>query len=140
MKEQKPQGGRIINNRQRVGEDRRGPELISLCPTTATKFALQGMTHQLTMDGRKHNIVASIFCIPARRCPHSRRGAGGRTKAGYGDKPGDDYIMAAEGRSQGRAADGGTAGRGEFVRGRRFLPNQDAEVVLSAGAEALGEP
>ena len=49
MKSQTPQGGRIIN----VGSvSAKTPRPDSL-PYTATKFALQGMTHQLTMDGRK---------------------------------------------------------------------------------------
>jgi NAD(P)-dependent dehydrogenase (short-subunit alcohol dehydrogenase family) len=90
MKEQKPQGGRIIN----VGSvSAKTPRADSL-PYTATKFGLQGMTHQLTMDGRKHNIVASIVHPGATLSSFSTRR--GRTKAGYGDKPGDDYIMAAE--------------------------------------------
>ena len=57
MKEQTPQGGRIIN----IGSvSAKTPRPDSL-PYTVTKFGLQGMTHQLTMDGRKHNIVASII-------------------------------------------------------------------------------
>ena len=63
-------------------------------PYTATKFGLQGMTHQLTMDGRKHNIVSSIIHPGATLSSFSTRR--GRTKAGHGDKPGDDYIMAGE--------------------------------------------
>ncbi|MBX9824876.1 MAG: SDR family oxidoreductase [Xanthobacteraceae bacterium] len=90
MKEQKPQGGRIIN----IGSvSAKTPRPDSL-PYTTTKFGLQGMTHQLTMDGRKHNIVASIIHPGATLSSFSTRR--GRTKAGYGDKPGDDYIMAAE--------------------------------------------
>jgi hypothetical protein len=56
-------------------------------PYTATKFALQGMTHQLTMDGRKYGVVASIL--------HPGATLSGRTKAGPGATP-DDYVMAAE--------------------------------------------
>jgi len=90
MKEQTPQGGRIIN----IGSvSAKTPRADSL-PYTATKFALQGMTHQLTMDGRKHNIVASILHPGATLSSFSTRR--GRTKAGHGEKPGDDYIMAAE--------------------------------------------
>ena len=90
MKEQKPQGGRIIN----IGSvSAKTPRPDSL-PYTTTKFGLQGMTHQLTMDGRKHNIVASIIHPGATLSSFSTRR--GRTKAGHGDKPGDDYIMAAE--------------------------------------------
>ena len=57
MKAQTPQGGRIIN----IGSvSAKTPRPDSL-PYTVIKFGLQGMTHQLTMDGRKHNIVASII-------------------------------------------------------------------------------
>ena len=90
MKDQKPQGGRIIN----IGSvSAKTPRADSL-PYTTTKFGLQGMTHQLTMDGRKHNIVSSIIHPGATLSSFSTRR--GRTKAGHGDKPGDDYIMAGE--------------------------------------------
>ena len=90
MKAQTPQGGRIIN----IGSvSAKTPRADSL-PYTTTKFGLQGMTHQLTMDGRKHNIVSSIIHPGATLSSFSTRR--GRTKAGHGDKPGDDYIMAGE--------------------------------------------
>jgi NAD(P)-dependent dehydrogenase (short-subunit alcohol dehydrogenase family) len=90
MKDQTPQGGRIVN----IGSvSAKTPRADSL-PYTVTKFGLQGMTHQLTMDGRKHKIVSSIIHPGATLSAFSTRR--GRTKAGYGEKPGDDYIMAAE--------------------------------------------
>jgi NAD(P)-dependent dehydrogenase (short-subunit alcohol dehydrogenase family) len=89
MKAQTPQGGRIVN----IGSvSAKTPRPDSL-PYTATKFALQGMTHQLTMDGRKHNIVASIIHPGATLSSFTTRR--GRTKSGPGEKP-DDYVMAAE--------------------------------------------
>ena len=89
MKLQTPQGGRIIN----MGSiSAKVPRPDSL-PYTATKFAIQGMTHQLTMDGRKHGIVASILHPGATLSSFSTRR--GRTKAGPGATP-DDYVMAAE--------------------------------------------
>jgi NAD(P)-dependent dehydrogenase (short-subunit alcohol dehydrogenase family) len=89
MKAQAPQGGRIIN----IGSvSAKTPRADSL-PYTVTKFGLQGMTHQLTMDGRKHDIVASIIHPGATLSSFSTRR--GRTKAGPGERP-DDYIMAAE--------------------------------------------
>jgi NAD(P)-dependent dehydrogenase (short-subunit alcohol dehydrogenase family) len=89
MKAQVPKGGRIIN----VGSvSAKTPRPDSL-PYTATKFALQGMTHQLTQDGRKHDIVASIVHPGATLSSFTARR--GRTAAGPGDKPGD-YVMAAE--------------------------------------------
>ena len=88
MKAQTPQGGRIIN----VGSvSAKTPRPDSL-PYTVTKFGLQGMTHQLTMDGRKHNIVASIIHPGATLSSFSTRR--GRTTAGPGERP-DDYVMAA---------------------------------------------
>jgi len=89
MKDQSPQGGRIIN----IGSvSAKTPRPDSL-PYTATKFALQGMTHQLTMDGRKYGVVASIVHPGATLSSFSTRR--GRTKPGPGATP-DDYVMAAE--------------------------------------------
>jgi NAD(P)-dependent dehydrogenase (short-subunit alcohol dehydrogenase family) len=89
MKAQTPPGGRIVN----IGSiSAKTPRPDSL-PYTTTKFALQGMTHQLTMDGRKHNIVASIIHPGATLSSFTTRT--GRTEAGAGEKP-EDYVMAAE--------------------------------------------
>jgi NAD(P)-dependent dehydrogenase (short-subunit alcohol dehydrogenase family) len=89
MKEQTPKGGRIIN----IGSvSAKTPRPDSL-PYTTTKFGLQGMTHQLTMDGRKHNIVASIIHPGATLSSFTTRR--GRAKSGPGATP-DDYVMAAE--------------------------------------------
>jgi NAD(P)-dependent dehydrogenase (short-subunit alcohol dehydrogenase family) len=89
MKAQMPQGGRIIN----IGSvSAKTPRPDSL-PYTVTKFALQGMTHQLTMDGRKYGVVASIMHPGATLSSFSTRR--GRTKAGPGAAP-DDYVMAPE--------------------------------------------
>jgi NAD(P)-dependent dehydrogenase (short-subunit alcohol dehydrogenase family) len=89
MKAQTPQGGRIIN----VGSvSAKTPRPDSL-PYTATKFAMQGMTHQLTMDGRKYGVVSSILHPGATLSSFATRR--GRTKAGPGATP-DDYVMAAE--------------------------------------------
>src|SRR3954470_12930775 len=89
MKAQTPQGGRIIN----IGSvSAKTPRPDSL-PYTVTKFGLQGMTHQLTMDGRRHDIVASIIHPGATLSSFSERR--GRTTAGPGERP-DDYVMAAE--------------------------------------------
>jgi NAD(P)-dependent dehydrogenase (short-subunit alcohol dehydrogenase family) len=89
MKNQTPQGGRIIN----VGSvSAKTPRPDSL-PYTTTKFAIQGMTHQLTVDGRKYGVVASIIHPGATLSSFTTRR--GRTKAGPGTTP-DDYVMAAE--------------------------------------------
>ena len=89
MKAQMPQSGRIIN----IGSvSAKTPRPDSL-PYTVTKFGLQGMTHQLTMDGRKHNIVASIVHPGATLSSFTAHRS--RTTAGPGERP-DDYVMAAE--------------------------------------------
>jgi NAD(P)-dependent dehydrogenase (short-subunit alcohol dehydrogenase family) len=89
MKAQEPKGGRIIN----IGSvSAKTPRPDSL-PYTVTKFGLQGMTHQLTMDGRKHNIVSSIIHPGATLSSFTTRR--GRSNSGAGKAP-DDYVMAAE--------------------------------------------
>jgi NAD(P)-dependent dehydrogenase (short-subunit alcohol dehydrogenase family) len=89
MKNQTPQGGRIIN----IGSvSAKTPRPDSL-PYTTTKFAIQGMTHQLTIDGRKYGVVASIIHPGATLSSFTTRR--GRTKAGPGATP-DDFVMAAE--------------------------------------------
>ena len=89
MKAQTPQGGRIINMGSVSAKTPR-PDSIAY---TATKFAIQGMTHQLTMDGRKYGVVSSVIHPGATLSSFSARR--GRTKAGPGSTP-TDYIMAAE--------------------------------------------
>jgi NAD(P)-dependent dehydrogenase (short-subunit alcohol dehydrogenase family) len=86
MKAQTPQGGRIINMGSISAKTPRSDSL----PYTTTKFGLQGMTHQLTMDGRKYNIVASIIHPGSTLSSFITRT--GRTEAGPGDKP-EDYVM-----------------------------------------------
>jgi NAD(P)-dependent dehydrogenase (short-subunit alcohol dehydrogenase family) len=88
MKDQKPQGGRIINMGSVSAKTPRPDSL----PYTTTKFAIQGMTHQLTMDGRKYGVVASIIHPGATLSGFTA--SRGRTEAGPGEKPGD-YVMAA---------------------------------------------
>src|SRR5262245_65605771 len=106
MKAQQPKGGRIIN----IGSvSAKTPRPDSL-PYTVTKFGLQGMTHQLTMDGRKHNIVSSIIHPGATLSSFSTRR--GRTKAGYGEKP-RRLHHGRRGRGRGRGADGRSAGSRE---------------------------
>jgi NAD(P)-dependent dehydrogenase (short-subunit alcohol dehydrogenase family) len=89
MKAQTPQGGRIVNIGS-VSQKTPRPDSMAY---TATKHALQGMTHQLTMDGRKYGVVASIIHPGATLSSFSTRR--GRTQAGPGATP-DDYIMSGE--------------------------------------------
>ena len=89
MKNQNPQGGRIINMGSISAKTPR-PDSI---PYTTTKFAMQGMTHQLTMDGRKYGVSASIIHPGATLSSFTTRR--GRTEAGAGERP-EDFVMAAE--------------------------------------------
>ena len=89
MKAQTPQGGRIIN----IGSvSQKTPRQDSL-PYTVCKHGLQGMTHQLTMDGRKYGVVSSIIHPGATLSSFTTRR--GRAKAGPGATP-EDYVMAGE--------------------------------------------
>jgi NADP-dependent 3-hydroxy acid dehydrogenase YdfG len=88
MKAQTPQGGRIINMGSVSAKTPR-PDSIAY---TATKHAIQGMTHQLTMDGRKYGVVASIIHPGATLSSFTSRR--GRTEAGPGASP-EDYVMSA---------------------------------------------
>jgi len=54
MKEQSPQGGRIINNGS-ISAHAPRPDSIAY---TATKHAITGLTKSLALDGRKYNICA----------------------------------------------------------------------------------
>ena len=81
MKDQKPQGGRIINMGSISAKTPRPDSL----PYTTTKFAMQGMTHQLTMDGRKYDVVSSIIHPGATLCRFTSRR--GRTQPGAGETP-----------------------------------------------------
>ena len=89
MKAQTPQGGRIINMGSVSAKTPR-PDSIAY---TATKHAIQGMTHQLTMDGRKYGVVASVIHPGATLSSFTSRR--GRTSSGAGASP-EDYVMAAQ--------------------------------------------
>jgi NAD(P)-dependent dehydrogenase (short-subunit alcohol dehydrogenase family) len=87
MKAQQPQGGRIIT----IGSiSQKTPRPDSL-GYTATKHALHGLTHQITMDGRAYGVVASII--------HPGSTLSGFTGAGAVAGPGktpDRYIMSPD--------------------------------------------
>ncbi len=59
MKEQQPQGGRIINN----GSISAHVPRPNSAPYTATKHAITGLTRSLSLDGRKHNIACGQIDI-----------------------------------------------------------------------------
>jgi len=80
-----PQGGRIINMGSISAKTPR-PDSIQY---TATKFAIQGMTHQITQDGRKYGVVSSVIHPGA---TFSGFSAGRRTGPGPGATP-QEYSM-----------------------------------------------
>lgn len=59
MKEQTPQGGRIINNGSIAAQVPRP----NSAPYTATKHAITGLTKSLSLDGRKYNIACGQIDI-----------------------------------------------------------------------------
>ena len=59
MKEQLPQGGRIINN----GSISAHAPRPSSAPYTATKHAITGLTKAISLDGRKYNIACGQIDI-----------------------------------------------------------------------------
>ena len=69
MKEQSPQGGRIINNGS-VSAHTPRPETIAY---TATKHAMTGLTKSISLDCRKHDIVCSQLDIGNADTPLAQR-------------------------------------------------------------------
>ncbi len=59
MKDQTPQGGRIINN----GSISATTPRVNSAPYTATKHAITGLTKSLSLDGRKYNIACGQIDI-----------------------------------------------------------------------------
>lgn len=59
MKQQKPQGGRIINNGSISAQSPRP----NSAPYTATKHAISGLTKSLSLDGRAFNIACGQIDI-----------------------------------------------------------------------------
>ena len=59
MKNQKPQGGRIINN----GSVSAHVPRPGSAPYTSTKHAITGLTRSISLDGRKFNIACSQIDI-----------------------------------------------------------------------------
>jgi NAD(P)-dependent dehydrogenase (short-subunit alcohol dehydrogenase family) len=88
MKAQTPQGGRIINMGSISAKTPR-PDSIQY---TSTKFAIQGMTHQITQDGRKYGVVSSIIHPGS---TFSGFSAGRRSGPGPGPRP-EDYTQSPD--------------------------------------------
>ena len=59
MKDQKPRGGRIINNASISAQVPR----VNSAPYTATKHGITGLTKSTSLDGRKYDIACSQINI-----------------------------------------------------------------------------
>jgi NAD(P)-dependent dehydrogenase (short-subunit alcohol dehydrogenase family) len=89
MKAQTPQGGRIVNLGS-ISAITPRPDSLGY---TATKHALEGLTHQLTMDGRAYGVVSSIIRPGATLSGFTTQSRAPRN-AGPGERP-EEYIMHA---------------------------------------------
>ncbi|MCB0105384.1 MAG: SDR family oxidoreductase [Caldilineaceae bacterium] len=69
MKEQDPQGGRIINN----GSISAHAPRPNSAPYTATKHAITGLTKSTSLDGRKYNIACGQIDIGNAATPMTQR-------------------------------------------------------------------
>lgn len=69
MKEQEPQGGRIINN----GSISAHAPRPNSAPYTATKHAITGLTKSTSLDGRKYNIACGQIDIGNAATPMTQR-------------------------------------------------------------------
>jgi NAD(P)-dependent dehydrogenase (short-subunit alcohol dehydrogenase family) len=77
MKEQSPQGGRIVNNGSISAHVPR-PNSVAY---TSTKHAITGLTKTLALDGRKYDIVSGQIDIGNAATPMTERMAGGVQQA-----------------------------------------------------------
>jgi NAD(P)-dependent dehydrogenase (short-subunit alcohol dehydrogenase family) len=77
MKDQSPQGGRIINNGSISAHTPRPDS----APYTATKHAITGLTKSLMLDGRKYDICAGQIDIGNAATPMTARMAKGVKQA-----------------------------------------------------------
>jgi NAD(P)-dependent dehydrogenase (short-subunit alcohol dehydrogenase family) len=69
MKDQEPQGGRIINN----GSISAHAPRPNSAPYTATKHAITGLTKSTSLDGRKYNIACGQIDIGNAATPMTQR-------------------------------------------------------------------
>jgi NAD(P)-dependent dehydrogenase (short-subunit alcohol dehydrogenase family) len=83
MKEQDPQGGRIINN----GSISAHAPRPNSAPYTATKHAITGLTKSTALDGRKYHIACGQIDIGNAATDMTARMAGGVPQADGSMKP-----------------------------------------------------
>lgn len=77
MKDQKPQGGRIVNN----GSISAHTPRPNSAPYTSTKHAITGLTKAISLDGRKYEITCGQIDIGNAATPMTARMAGGVPQA-----------------------------------------------------------
>lgn len=77
MKDQRPRGGRIINN----GSISAYVPRPNSAPYTATKHAITGLTRSTSLDGRKYDIVCSQIDIGNAQTDMTKRMAAGTLQA-----------------------------------------------------------
>ena len=83
MKDQSPQGGRIVNN----GSISAHVPRPDSAPYTATKHAVTGLTKTIMLDGRKYDICCGQIDIGNAATPMTARMAGGVKQADGSVKP-----------------------------------------------------
>jgi NAD(P)-dependent dehydrogenase (short-subunit alcohol dehydrogenase family) len=83
MKQQEPQGGRIINNGSISAHSPRP----NSAPYTATKHAITGLTKSLSLDGRKYDIACGQIDIGNAATPMTVRMAAGVPQANGAIEP-----------------------------------------------------
>ena len=83
MRDQSPQGGRIINN----GSISAHAPRPGSAPNTATKHAVTGLTKSISLDGRRYEITCGQIDIGNAATPLTRRMSGGVPQADGTVKP-----------------------------------------------------
>jgi NAD(P)-dependent dehydrogenase (short-subunit alcohol dehydrogenase family) len=95
MRDQRPQGGRIINN----GSISAHVPRPGSAPYTATKHAVTGLTRSISLDGRKYDIACGQIDIGNAASPMTARMAGGVPQADGSMKPEPTMPVDAVGRT-----------------------------------------
>jgi NAD(P)-dependent dehydrogenase (short-subunit alcohol dehydrogenase family) len=95
MRDQQPQGGRIINN----GSISAHVPRPGSAPYTTTKHAITGLTRSISLDGRKYDIACGQVDIGNAATPMTARMAGGVPQADGSMKPEPTMPVDAVGRT-----------------------------------------
>jgi NAD(P)-dependent dehydrogenase (short-subunit alcohol dehydrogenase family) len=95
MKDQSPQGGRIINN----GSISAHAPRPGSAPYTATKHAVTGLTKSMNLDGRRFDIAVGQIDIGNAATPMTERMTGGVPQADWAIKPEPRMDVAHVGKA-----------------------------------------